>query len=108
MRPQKLLIAATSMFAGTLAVNAGNYTNSVSACEDAIGERLGISEVDARYNIKKIKSKGRFLYINFNISVFDESHPVQSVKVKCSTKRSGEIVAIEFDQESLPASIVVN
>jgi len=108
MRPQKLLIAAIAMFAGTLAVNAGSYTNSVNACEDAIGERLGISEVEARYNIKKIKSRGRFQDINFNISVFDESHPVQSVKVKCRAKPSGEIVAVEFDQESLPASIAIN
>lgn len=108
MRPQKLLIAATAMFAGTLAVNAGNYTESVNACENAIGDRLGISEVDARYKIKKIKSRGRFQDINFNISVFDENHPVQSVKVACRAKPTGEIVAIEFDQESLPASIAIN
>jgi len=108
MRPQKLLIAATAMFAGTLAVNAGTYSNSVNACEDAIGDRLGITEIEARYNIKKIKTRGRFQDINFKISVFDESHPVQSVKVKCRAKPSGEIVAIEFDQESLPASMALN
>ena len=108
MRPQKLLIAITAIFAGTLAVNAGNYTNSVNACEDAIGERLGISEVDARYKIKKIKTRGRYQDINFKVSVFDENHPVQSVKVKCRAKPTGEIVAVEFDQESLPASIALN
>ena len=108
MRPQKLLLAAAIIFAGTLTVNADSYSSSIGACKNAIGERLGITDVDTRYNIKKIKSKARYQDIKFSVTAFDESHPVQGVKVKCRTKKNGEILAVEFDQESLPASIAVN
>lgn len=112
MRPQRLLITA-ALFTATATLLAGtasadSYSNSISACEDAIGERLGIDTVNARYNVKKIKSRGRFQDIKFSVSVFDKSHPVQSVKAKCRAKANGEIVAVEFDSKSLPASIAVN
>ena len=113
MRPQ-LLFAATTLFAATvlfavaLPVNADSYSSAISACETEIGQRLGISDVNARYNIEKIKSRGRFKDIEFKVSVFDETHPVQSVTASCRTKTNGNLLAIEFDQESLPANIAIN
>ncbi len=108
MRPRKLLVAAGILAASTLTANADNYSASIDACENALGDRLGIDEVNTHYNIKKMKSRSKYRDIKFSVSVFDEAHPVKKVKAKCRVKPNGTVLAIEFDQNTLPASIAIN
>jgi len=108
MRPLKLILAAVLFTMGALSASANSYSASVDSCENAIAERLGITDLNANYNIQKVKSRSRYRDINFTVSVFDEQHPVKGVKVKCRAKSNGTILAVEFDSKTLPASIAIN
>lgn len=83
---------------------AGEYTKSIEGCENAIGQRLGIADVSTNYNIGKIKTTGRKRDMQFSVSVYDKSSPVQDVGVSCSVTRGGEVLALQFD-EALPTTV---
>ncbi len=83
------------------------YSASVNSCRNAIGDKLGISDVPATYDIQKVKTKARYRDIRFSVSAFDKNNPLQNVEVKCRSKRSGEILAVEFNPNTLPHSIAI-
>ena len=108
MRPQKFLLALAIAGAGTLTAHANSYTASIDACESELSNRLGLAEVNTNYNIKKVKSRSRYRDINFSVSAFDKTHPVQKVRAKCKVKPNGTVLAVDFDADTLPASIATN
>jgi hypothetical protein len=91
------------VFAGTAV--AGEYTKSLQGCHDAIGERLGIQDLNTNYDVGKIKTRGKYRDMAFSVSVRDDASPVQDVEVDCRVTRGGQVVALEFDDATLPNAL---
>jgi hypothetical protein len=84
---------------------ANNYTASIDGCKQAIGERLGLSDTPTNYNIDKVKSRNNYRELSFSVSVYDKANPIQGVDVACRATRSGDVLAVEFDEATLPVSV---
>ena len=103
--PSALAIAVlgTAAFAGS--AHASAYSASFEGCQAAISDRLGLDATPANYNVEKVKSKPRYRDISYSISASDQSSPVQGVKASCRVKQSGEVLALELDESTLPAKV---
>ena len=99
-------VAATlTITLGSASAFANQYTASIEGCKQAIGERLGLSNTATNYNIDKVKSRSHYRDLDFSVSVYDTSNPIQNVDVSCRATRSGEVLAVEFDDTTLPVSV---
>ncbi len=100
-------LIATAVLALTVsgAAAAGSHTKSIDGCHQAIGERLGVADVNTNYDIGKIKSRGKYRDMEFRVSVRDDASPVQDVDVNCRVTKGGEVLALEFDDSTLPNAI---
>ena len=99
------LAATLTVTLGSASVYADQYTASIDGCKQAIGERLGLANTPTNYNIEKVKSRNTYRDLNFSVSVYDKANPVQDVDVTCRVKRSGDVLALDFDDATLPASV---
>ena len=99
------LAATLTIALGSASVFASQYTASIEGCKQAIGERLGLSNTPTNYNIDKVKSRSHYRDLNFSVSVYDKANPIQNVDVSCRATRRGEVLAIEFDETTLPVSV---
>ena len=100
-------LIATTVLALSVAgsASANSYTKSIEGCHDAIGERLGIAGLNTNYNIGKIKSRNSYRDMDFSVSVRDDASPVQNVDVSCRVTRGGEVLALDFDESTLPNAL---
>ena len=98
-----LLISTICAFVFTFAFSASamadEYGRSINGCRDAIGKQMGISGMDVRYKLKKVKTRARARDIGFVVSARDSASPIQGVVVTCKVKRHGEVLALEFADE---------
>ena len=101
------IVTTLLLLLGGFSAAADAYTASVASCQKAIGEKLGVSQAAANYDIQKVRTKSRYRDIKFSVSAYDASNPLQGVKAKCRSRRNGEILAIEFDPDTLPSTIAV-
>jgi hypothetical protein len=99
------LAATLTITLGSAGAYADQYAASIDGCKQAIGERLGLADIPTNYNIQKVKSRNTYRDLDFSVSVYDRTNPIQGVDVSCRVKRSGDVLAIEFDDATLPASI---
>ena len=101
-------VALSSFTAAVLALasvhaSADSYTASIQGCQKSINERLGVS--DASYSVKKIQTSPHYRDINFTVSATDTAAPIQQAKVSCRAKQDGEVLAVKFDDTTLPAEV---
>src|SRR4030095_10866725 len=103
--PSALAVAVLGAvgFSGT--AHADAYGASFSGCETAISERLGLAETPAADNIEKVRRKPRYREIDYSVTAQDGASPVQGVKVSCRAKQNGEVLALEFDDATLPNAL---
>ncbi|TDJ21575.1 MAG: hypothetical protein E2O58_13505 [Gammaproteobacteria bacterium] len=99
------LVATLAITLGSAGAFANSYTASIEGCKQAIGERLGLSNTPTNYNIDKVKSRNQYRDLNFSVSVYDRTNPIQGVDASCRVTRSGDVLAIEFDENTLPVSV---
>ena len=99
------LAATLTITLGSASAYANNYTASIDGCKQAIGERLGLSDTPTNYNIEKVKSRNNYRDLNFSVSVYDRTNAIQGVDVACRVTRSGDVLAVEFDDTTLPVSV---
>jgi hypothetical protein len=52
-----------------------------------------------------VKSRNNYRDLSFSVSVYDRANPIQGVDVACRATRSGEVLAVEFDDATLPVSV---
>jgi len=97
-------IVAAATFTGSVA-HADAYTASFNGCESAISDRLGLATTPANYNVQKVKSKARYRDISYTVSASDSASAVQGVKASCRVKKNGEVLALEFDNSTLPNTV---
>jgi hypothetical protein len=104
MRKALLSCALVALAASGTAV-ADEYGASIAGCRDAIGDQMGIADLDVKYKLKKVKTRSRVRDLGFVVSVKDEASPVQDVVVTCEVKRHGEVLALEFADDRYPSMV---
>lgn len=105
MRLIALTIVGTALSLAAAGASATKYSASIDGCEAAISERLGLALDSASYDIGKIRSRTQYRDMNFRVSAHDDASPVQNVKVSCRSKTNGEVLAVQFDDATLPNAL---
>ena len=100
------LTAAVLALASVHANAADAYTASIQGCQKSINERLGVA--DASYSVKKIQTSPRYRDINFSVSAEDAANPIKQMKVTCRAKSDGEVLAVQFDDSTLPSAVATH
>jgi len=98
-------LTATLCLTAIPAAASTEYEASIRGCENAIGERLGLAQSEFRTRIKGVDSRSRYRDLDFSVSALDDANPVQGVRVSCRARRSGEVLAVNIDESSLPGAI---
>jgi len=102
--PVQVLAVIMSLAAIPVAAST-EYEASIRGCEDAIGQRLGLAQSEFRTRIKGVDSASRYRDLDFSVFALDDANPIQGVRVSCRVRRNGDVLAVDFDERSLPGAI---
>jgi len=102
-----IAIAVIGSAALTTAVvaHAGPYTAAENVCQSAISERLGLATVPSRYTLENVHNKMQYRDFKYIVSADDAASAVQSVKVTCRVRKTGDLMALTFDPAAAPVSV---
>jgi hypothetical protein len=102
-----IAIAVLGSAALTTAVvaHAGTYPGSEKVCQSAISSQLGLAAVPSQYTLETVHNKMQYRDFEYVVSANDAASTVKDVKVTCRVRKSGSLMALEFDPASAPVNV---
>jgi hypothetical protein len=107
---RSLLIPGTlALLLGATTVQASDeYRASIESCQAAIAARLGMSADDLRTRLDGVDSSARYRDLEFSVSALDAANPAQGLEVNCRARRSGDVLAVTFDESTVPDAVALH
>lgn len=100
-----IAIAVLGTAALTSTAYASPYTSSEDVCQSAISTRLGLDAVPSQYTLESVHNKMHYRDFDYVVSADSSASAVQSVKVTCRVRKTGDLMALTFDPASAPVSV---
>ena len=91
-----LAIAVGTLTTAGVSNAATSVNDSINACKSAISEHAGLEQ--ARYKVKKIKTRVSNRELRFRISANGQG----ITKATCKVRSNGEVLALSLNGESQP------
>jgi hypothetical protein len=107
MRTTLLTCTAALLLGAATAHAKTEYTDSLRGCEAAIAGRLGVDATDLDTRVKGVKTKARHRDLDFAVSARDDASAIQGVRVSCRARKNGDVLALTFDESTLPAAVAL-
>jgi hypothetical protein len=105
MRLTAVTLTAALLLGAGVADAKTEYSASIRGCEAAIAERLGAGAGDLNMRVKGVDSASRHRDLDFAVSSRDATSAIQGVRATCRARKNGEVMALTFDERTLPAAL---